>query len=260
MGTAASVFSTLVHAVGGFPDDGKRRPEAFAVRPGSVSLQDVTVGYARTPVFEKLDLSIEPGEFVYLVGPSGVGKTTLLKVLFGMVRPQSGKIFVDGVALHGMHRWQTAKIRRRVGCVFQNYELLQHLSAYQNVLLPLQLGHPRVNDPGGYAVDALELVGLKHKLNELPENLSGGEQQRVAVARAIAHQPRILLADEPTGNVDSDTSARILELFAELNDVGSTVIMATHDEFVLSRYSARAYWLDPKKQDQEQAQAQGVAS
>src|ERR671923_2259218 len=243
MGTAPSVLSTLVHAVGGTSKEEERRPEAIAARPGSIQLRDVSVGYAKNPVFTQLDFDVEPGEFVYLVGPSGVGKTTLLRVLYGMVRPQGGQAYVDGVPVHKLHRWQTAKVRRRVGCIFQTYELLPHLTAFHNVLLPLQLSHPRLNDPGGYAVDALELVGLKHKLDELPGNLSGGEQQRVAVARAIAHQPRILLADEPTGNVDSETSARILELFAELNDLGSTVVMATHDEFVLSRYSARALWL-----------------
>jgi cell division transport system ATP-binding protein len=246
MGTAASVISTLVHAVGGSSKE-ERRPEAITTSPGSIQLRDLSVGYARTPVFSQLDFDVEPGEFVYLVGPSGVGKTTLLRVLYGMVRPQHGEAYVDGVPVHRLRRWQTAKVRRRVGCIFQNYELLPHLTAFQNILLPLQLSHPRVNDPGGYAMDALELVGLKHKQNELPGNLSGGEQQRVAVARAIAHQPRILLADEPTGNVDSETSSRILELFAELNDLGSTVVMATHDEFVLSRFSARAVWLSPQR-------------
>jgi cell division transport system ATP-binding protein len=247
MGTAPSVFSTLVHAVGGTSREEERRPEAITTRPGSIQLRDVSVGYAKNPVFTQLDFNVEPGEFVYLVGPSGVGKTTLLRVLYGMVRPHRGHAFVDGLAVHKLRTWQTARVRRRVGCIFQSYELLPHLTAFQNVLLPLQLSHPRMNDPGGYAMDALELVGLKHKLAELPGNLSGGEQQRVAVARAIAHQPRILLADEPTGNVDSETSARILELFAELNDLGSTVVMATHDEFVLNKFSARAVWLKQER-------------
>jgi cell division transport system ATP-binding protein len=243
MGTAASVIATLVHAVGGSPRSGERWSEPDGGRPGSIQLRDVTAGYGGTPVLSGLDLEVEPGEFVYLVGPSGVGKTTLLRVLYGNVRPRGGSVQVDGIDVHRLRQWQTAKIRRRVGCVFQTYELLPHLTAFENVLLPLQLGHPSINDPGGYALDALELVGLKHKLKQRPGNLSGGEQQRVAVARAIAHQPRILLADEPTGNVDSESSARILELFAELNDLGSTVVMATHDEFVLSKYSARAVWL-----------------
>jgi cell division transport system ATP-binding protein len=247
MGTAPSVFSTLVHAVGGTSREEKRRPEAITARPGSIQLRDVAVGYAKNPVFTQLDFNVEPGEFVYLVGPSGVGKTTLLRVLYGMVRPHRGHAFVDGLPVHKLRTWQTARVRRRVGCIFQSYELLPHLTAFQNVLLPLQLSHPRMNDPGGYAMDALELVGLKHKLAELPGNLSGGEQQRVAVARAIAHQPRILLADEPTGNVDSETSTRILELFAELNDLGSTVVMATHDEFVLNKFSARAVWLKQER-------------
>src|SRR3979411_1061429 len=186
MGTAASVVATLVHAVGGSSKE-ERRPEAIATSRGSIQLRDLSVGYARTPVFSQLDFNVEPGEFVYLVGPSGAGKTPLLRVLYGMVRPQQGEAYVDGVPVHKLRRWQTAKVRRRVGCIFQNYELLPHLTAFQNVLLPLQLSHPRVNDPGGYAQDALELVGLKHKLDELPGNLSGGEQQRVAVARAIAH-------------------------------------------------------------------------
>jgi cell division transport system ATP-binding protein len=190
-------------------------------------------------ILSRLDLHVRSGEFIYVVGPSGVGKSTLLKVLYGTLRPQTGTVVVDGVPVHKLRTWQTARIRRRVGCVFQSFELLPHLTALENVVLPLRLAHPRLKDPQAYALDALELVGLQNKTRELPGHLSGGEQQRVAVARAIAHQPRVLLADEPTGNLDSGTSSEILDIFRLLNQLGGTVIMATHDEVVLNRYPAR---------------------
>src|SRR5215831_7069955 len=213
--------------------------------PGSIQLRNVTAGYGGAPVFSRFDLHINPGEFVYLVGPSGSGKSTLLKLLYGTVRADDGWVLVDGIAVHRLQDWQTDTIRRRVGCVFQTYELLPHLTSLENVLLPLQLAHPRMRNARNYATEALELVGLKEKLHELPGTLSGGQQQRVAVARAIAHQPRVLLADEPTGNVDSQSSAEIMELFGQLNEMGSTVVMATHDEFVLSSYTAREVRLQP---------------
>ncbi len=215
--------------------------------PGSIQLRNVTAGYGSGPVFSGFNLHINPGEFVYVVGPSGSGKSTLLKILYGTVRPQAGWVLVDGIAVHRLPSWQTDTIRRKVGCIFQAYELLPHLTALENVLLPLQLAHPRMRNPKGFALDALELVGLRDKLHELPGTLSGGQQQRVAVARAIAHQPRVLLADEPTGNVDSHASGEIMELFGQLNEaLGSTVLMATHDEWVLGRYPARAVRLGPE--------------
>jgi ABC-type ATPase involved in cell division len=191
-------------------------------------------------VLENLDLDVGPGEFLYVIGPSGSGKTTLLKLLHGTLKPDKGSIVVDGLPVHRLQRRQTGRVRRRVGHVFQTYELLPYLTALENVLLPLQLTHPRLRNPTGYAVDALELVGLRERLKRRPDSLSVGEQQRVAVARAIAPQPRILLADEPTGNLDSQSTAEIVELFRQLNGMGSTIVMATHDEFVLSRYPARA--------------------
>jgi cell division transport system ATP-binding protein len=207
--------------------------------PGSIQLRNVTAGYGGAPVLSAFDLHINPGEFVYVIGPSGSGKTTLLKVLFGVVRPETGWVLVDGIAVHRLQGWQTDTIRRRVGCVFQAYELLPHLTSLENVLLPLQLAHARMRHARACAIEALELVGLADKLHEFPGTLSGGQQQRVAIARAVAHQPRVLLADEPTGNIDSKSSAEIMELFGQLNEMGSTVVMATHDEFVLSSYMAR---------------------
>jgi cell division transport system ATP-binding protein len=222
--------------------------------PGSIQLRNVTAGYGQTPVFSGFNLHINPGEFVYLVGPSGSGKSTLLRILYGTVRAQEGWVTVDGIAVHRLQDWQTDTIRRRVGCIFQTYELLPHLTSLENVLLPLQLAHPRMRHARNYAVEALELVGLREKLHEMPGTLSGGQQQRVAVARAIAHQPRVLLADEPTGNVDKDASGDIMELFGQLNEqMGSTVVMATHDEFVLSRYPARAVRLGSSEQPQLEA-------
>jgi ABC-type ATPase involved in cell division len=215
--------------------------------PGAVHLAGVTAGYGGPAVFKNLDLDVDPGEFVYVIGPSGSGKSTLLKVLHGSLRPQSGSVVVDGIAVHSLRRSRLDTVRRQVGHVFQTYELLPYLSALENVLLPLQLGHPKLRNASSYALDAMELVGLGDKLKQRPGTLSMGEQQRVAVARAIAAQPRVLLADEPTGNLDSQSSAEIVELFRQLNGMGSTVVMATHDEVMLSRYPARAVRLRPRR-------------
>jgi cell division transport system ATP-binding protein len=217
-----------------------RAADSSASPLGAIHISDLTAAYGGPPVLEGFDLDVRSGEFVYVVGPSGAGKSTLLKLVHGTLRPEKGSIVVDGLAVHRLRRWQTEKVRRQVGHVFQTYELLPYLTALENVLLPLQLTHPRIRNARDYAVDALELVGLGDRLKRRPDGLSVGEQQRVAVARAIAAQPRILLADEPTGNLDSQSTAEIVELFRQLNSMGSTVLMATHDEMVLSRFPARA--------------------
>ena len=212
----------------------------------ALDVEGLTAGYGGPPIVENVSVRAHRGAITAIVGPNGAGKSTLLKLLHGSLRPQKGSIVVDGLAVHRLPRRWVDRVRRQVGHVFQTYELLPYLTALENVLLPLQLTHPKIKNASDYAVDALELVGLGDKLKQRPGTLSMGEQQRVAVARAIAAQPRVLLADEPTGNLDSGNSAEIVELFRQLNGMGSTVVMATHDEVMLSRYPARAVRLRPR--------------
>lgn len=215
----------------------RSRPDAVdGARPGAIDLRALSVGYGEREVFSNLSLSIEPGSLNFLVGPSGSGKSTLLRLLYGTLKPHRGTAWVDGIALHRLHHWQVPRLRRRIGCVFQSFELLPHLSALENVLVPLQLAHPRLRDPEAYARDALDLVGLADRSQALATELSGGQQQRVAIARAIAHEPRILLADEPTGNLDIVSTNDVMALFLQLHALGSTVIVSTHDEALLGRY------------------------
>jgi cell division transport system ATP-binding protein len=205
-------------------------------RPGAIHLSGISVGYGTKEIFTNYSLKIQPGTLNFLVGPSGSGKSTLLKLLFGTLKPASGIGWVDGIPLHTLHGWQVPRLRRRIGCVFQSFELLPHLTALQNVLLPLQLAHPRLHGPEGYATDALEMVGLTDSMSALATELSGGQQQRVAIARAIAHEPRILLADEPTGNLDMISTAEVMALFLQLNRLGSTVVISTHDETLIENH------------------------
>jgi cell division transport system ATP-binding protein len=214
---------------------------------GAIHLAGISAGYGRNHVLREFEFDVKPGDFIYLVGPSGAGKSTVLKLLYGMIRPLAGTGFVDGVPVHRLKSWQTAQLRRRLGCVFQAYELLPHLSALENVLLPLQLAHPKLRDPSSHARDALEMVGLAGKMQARPAELSGGQQQRVAVARAIAHEPRVLLADEPTGNLDRRNSSEIMEIFLQLKDLGSTIVVATHDELVLQEFPARVVEIQPRQ-------------
>lgn len=208
-------------------------------RLGAIALNSVAVGYGDREIFSGYSLTLEPGSLNFLVGPSGSGKSTLLKLFYGNLKPRRGTAWIDGLPVHRLHHWQIPRLRRQIGCVFQSFELLPHLTALQNVLLPLQLAHPRLRNPEGYARDALEMVGLRDKLHALATELSGGQQQRVAIARAIAHEPRILLADEPTGNLDMVSTKEVMDLFLQLHKLGSTIVISTHDEALLSRYPGR---------------------
>jgi putative ABC transport system ATP-binding protein len=186
-------------------------------------------------VLNDVDLSVASGETVAIVGPSGSGKTTLLVLLAGLEQPMSGEIRLDGVTLNSLDADAMADLRRdKLGIVFQSFHLVQSLTALGNVALPLEIAG-RANARAS-AREMLDRVGLVERQNHYPMQLSGGEQQRVAIARALVHQPRLLLADEPTGNLDLATGAKIIDLLFELHaDVGSTLVLVTHDDGVARR-------------------------
>jgi putative ABC transport system ATP-binding protein len=190
-------------------------------------------------VLDSVDLRVEPREVVAIVGPSGSGKSTLLGLLAGLDRPTEGSVRVEGQALEALTEDALAVLRReRLGFVFQNFQLLGNLTARENVLLPLELN--RVSDARQRCDALLERVGLAQRGHHYPAQLSGGEQQRVALARAFAPRPRILLADEPTGNLDPHTGASVLELLLELRELhGSTLVLVTHDEQLARRADRR---------------------
>lgn len=177
-----------------------------------------------------VDIFIEKGEFITIMGQSGSGKSTLLSVLGGMNHPTSGEVEMAGVELYHLSAEKLADFRAaNLGFVFQSFHLIQYLTALENVMLPLAIVKMPKSAKMSAARQALERVGLGAKVDRLPNQLSGGEQERVAIARAIVNSPHILLADEPTGNLDSKTSEEVMSLFRELNDAGQTVVMVTHN-------------------------------
>lgn len=177
-----------------------------------------------------IDISIEAGEFITIMGQSGSGKSTLLSVLGGMNHPTSGDIEMAGIRIYDLPGEKLADFRaENLGFVFQSFHLIPYLTALENVMLPLAIVSMKTADKKAAARNALERVGLGKKTDRLPNQLSGGEQERVAIARAIVNNPHILLADEPTGNLDSKTSDEVMALFRELNDAGQTVVMVTHN-------------------------------
>jgi cell division transport system ATP-binding protein len=190
-------------------------------------------------VLRDVNFTLDPGTFTFLTGPSGAGKTTLLKLVLMAEQPSRGVISLFGSNLAILKRAELPPLRRRIGVVFQEFRLLDHLSAFENVALPLRLAGRRVNDFRKDVEEVLSWVGLGERLDDKPPTLSGGEQQRVAIARAVVAKPEILLADEPTGNVDPDIGERLIRLFVELNRFGTTVMIATHDRALIESTRAR---------------------
>ena len=193
---------------------------------GSVALQDVNV-------------HIEPGEFVFVVGPSGAGKSTFIKMLFCEVLPTTGSIFVNGMDILALSPKEIPFMRRQLGIIFQDYRLLPDRTVFENVAFAMQVIEAPHRKIRRQVMNVLDLVGLRDRANAYPNELSGGEQQRVAIARAIVNNPVFVIADEPTGNLDPETSWDIMGIFKAINDAGTTIVMATHDKEVVDAMGQR---------------------
>lgn len=187
-----------------------------------------------------LDLKIKKGDFVFIIGGSGSGKSTLIKMLYREEKPTKGSISIGGIDVTKLRNSKVYKLRRRLGIVFQDYRLLPKLTVYENVAFALEVLGEKSNEIRIKTLKALELVGLKGKIKNYPDQLSGGEQQRVAIARAIVNNPKLLLCDEPTGNLDPNMSMEVVKVLDEINKTtGTTVIMATHDKEIVNKLKKR---------------------
>ena len=191
-----------------------------------------------------MDLSIEKGEFVFIIGSTGCGKSTLIKMIYREEKPNSGKILVGGIDVAKLRNGKVYKLRRKLGVVFQDFKLLYKSTVYENVAFALEVfGLPK-SEIHSKVLKVLELVGLKNKAKQYPNQLSGGEQQRVAIARAIVNGPKLLICDEPTGNLDEKTSMEIMNVLEEINKLGTTIIMVTHDTEIVDKMKKRTILLD----------------
>jgi cell division transport system ATP-binding protein len=210
-----------------------------------VRFENVGLRYGTGPeVLKDLTFSIEPHSFQFLTGPSGAGKTSLLRLLFLSLRPTRGLITLFHRDATRLRRSEIAALRRRIGIVFQDFRLLDHLTTYENVALPLRVAERDEASYRSEVVELLQWVGLGERLHALPPVLSGGEKQRAAIARALISRPELLLADEPTGNVDPALARRLLRLLVELKKSGTSVLIATHDIALMDQYDAPRLVLD----------------
>lgn len=219
-----------------------------------IRLENVSKLYKGSVVaLRDVSCDIQKGEFVYLVGTSGSGKSTLIRLVLKEDEPSEGRIYVAGKDIGQLPRWRVPYLRRNIGCVFQDFKLLSNKSVWENVAFALEvIGRPR-HIIKERVPEILDLVGLSEKVERRPNELSGGEQQRVSIARAMVNRPPILLADEPTGNLDPATSQEIMKLLLRINAAGTTVLMATHDHSIVDMFRKRVIELDRGKVVRDQA-------
>ena len=199
--------------------------------------EGVSMRYRLGPeVLHDISFALPAGSFHFLTGPSGAGKSSLMRLMYLAHRPYRGSIAMFGRDVSSLPRQELATFRRRIGVVFQDFRLLEHLTALENVALPLRISGAKEVQIRDQVAELLSWVGLGEQINAKPSTLSGGEQQRVAIARAVIARPQVLLADEPTGNVDGKIATRLMHLFEELNKIGTTIVVATHNEALLERF------------------------
>ncbi len=190
------------------------------------------------------DLSIKKGEFVFVIGASGSGKSTLIKMLYREEKPEKGSIIIGGINVAKLKNRKVYILRRKIGVVFQDFKLLPKLTVFENVAFALELFGYDKQAIQRRVLEVLDLVGLKNKIRQYPDQLSGGEQQRVVIARAIANNPKLLICDGPTGNLDPDTSMEIMNVLENINRLGTTIIMATHDREIVDKMKKRVIWIE----------------
>ncbi len=211
-----------------------------------VEMNNVSMVYesSGTEALDNVSLSIKEGEFVFLVGPSGSGKTTLMKLITGEIRAKTGKVIVNDFDMRRIKRRKLPKVRRTLGVIFQDYRLIENMNVYDNVAFAMRVVGARRREIRQRVPYVLNLVGLEGREKRMPNELSGGEQQRVAIARALVNSPRMIVADEPTGNLDPVRSLELMLLFEKINEMGTTILVVTHEKELVNAFSKRVIAID----------------
>lgn len=204
----------------------------------------VTKVYPNTVALKDISFTIEPGEFVSIVGHSGAGKSTLLKMVIGEEVPTDGAVFFESINVQDLNEREMPTLRRRIGSVFQDYKLLPNKTAYENIAFTMEAAGRSDEEIAADVPHVLDLVGLSNKIWNFPHEMSGGERQRVAIARAIVNQPEVLIADEPTGNLDPINSLEIMQIFKKINDIGTTVLLTTHNKSIVDALGKRVITME----------------